>query len=85
MNMPIQGTEADLMKVAMTNVEHELEQHFPHAKMLLQVHDSILVECPAADAEEVAKLLKTTMEAVYPQLEVQLTVDTKTGDNWGEL
>jgi DNA polymerase-1 len=85
MNMPIQGTEADLMKIAMTNVEHELETRFPKAKMLLQVHDSILVECPEAEAEEVAKLLQETMEAVYPQLEVNLAVDTKTGDNWGEL
>jgi len=85
MNMPIQGTEADLMKIAMTNVEHELETHFPESKMLLQVHDSILVESPEADAKAVATLLKDIMEAVYPQLEVQLTVDYKIGDNWGEL
>lgn len=85
MNMPIQGTEADLMKIAMVNVEHELEQHFPQAKQLLQIHDSILVEAPEADAPAVAKLMKDTMEAVYPQLPVQLTVDTKVGDNWGEL
>lgn len=85
MNMPIQGTEADLMKIAMTNVEHELETQFPDSKMLLQVHDSILVESPEEDAKAVAKLLKEVMEAVYPQLEVQLTVDYKIGDNWGEL
>jgi len=85
MNMPIQGTEADLMKIAMINVENELEKHFPDSKMLLQVHDSILVETPADDAEAVAKLLRTTMEAVYPTLKVQLTVDTTVGDNWGEL
>ena len=85
MNMPIQGTEADLMKIAMTNVEHELETQFPDSKMLLQVHDSILVESPEADAKAVAHLLKEVMEAVYPQLEVQLTVDYKIGDNWGEL
>jgi DNA polymerase-1 len=85
MNMPIQGTEADLMKIAMVNVEHELETQYPKARMLLQVHDSILVECPEKDAEAVAKLLKQTMEVVYPQLPVQLTVDTKIGDNWGEL
>jgi DNA polymerase-1 len=85
MNMPIQGTEADLMKIAMTNVEHELEQNYPESKMLLQVHDSIMVEAPEKDAEAVAKLLRETMEAVYPQLEVTLAVDTKIGDNWGEL
>ncbi len=85
MNMPIQGTEADLMKIAMTNVEHELEQQYPDARMILQVHDSIMVEAPEKDAEGVAKLLRETMEAVYPQLDVNLTVDTKIGDNWGEL
>lgn len=85
MNMPIQGTEADLMKIAMTNVEHELETQYPQAKMLLQIHDSILVEAPEDIAEPVAKLLKETMEAVYPQLEVHLAVDYKIGDNWGEL
>lgn len=85
MNMPIQGTEADLMKLAMINVEKELEAKYPEAKMLLQIHDSILVECPEADAKAVAKLLQTTMEAVYPELPVQLTVDYKIGDNWGEL
>jgi DNA polymerase-1 len=85
MNMPIQGTEADLMKIAMTNVEHELETRYPQAKMLLQIHDSILVECPEEQAKEVAHMLQEVMEAVYPQLEVQLTVDTKIGDNWGEL
>lgn len=85
MNMPIQGTEADLMKIAMTNVEHELEQQYPDARMILQVHDSIMVEAPEEDAEGVARLLRETMEAVYPQLDVNLTVDTKIGDNWGEL
>jgi DNA polymerase-1 len=85
MNMPIQGTEADLMKIAMTNVEHELETQFPDSKMLLQVHDSILVEAPEKDAKAVAELLKDTMEAVYPQLEVALTVDYKIGDDWGVL
>jgi len=55
------------------------------AQQLLQIHDSILVECPAGQAEAVAKLLKTTMEAVYPQLPVKLTVDTTIAPNWGEL
>lgn len=85
MNMPIQGTEADLMKIAMTNVEAELEKKFPETKMLLQVHDSIMVETPEKDAESVSTLLKEVMEAVYPQLSVKLTVDTTTGNNWGEL
>jgi len=52
--------------------------------MLLQIHDSILVECPEPVADRIAKLLKEEMEAVY-ELPVKLTVDTTIGDNWGEL
>jgi DNA polymerase-1 len=85
MNMPIQGTEADLMKVAMVAVDNELAAKVPSAQQLLQIHDSILIECDEADAKQVAEIIKTTMEAVYPQLSVKLDVDTSTGDNWGEL
>ena len=52
--------------------------------MLLQIHDSVVVECPAEVAEDIAKILKEEMEAVY-KLPVKLTVDTTIGDNWGEL
>jgi DNA polymerase-1 len=83
-NMPIQGTEADLMKMAMITVQERLKLEVPGAKQLLQIHDSILVECKEADAGKVADLLKTTMEGVY-DLPVKLTVDTSTGKNWGEL
>jgi DNA polymerase-1 len=83
-NMPIQGTEADLMKMAMITVDERLLAEVPGAKQLLQIHDSILVECNEADAEKVANLLKTTMEGVY-ELPVKLTVDTTTGKNWGQL
>lgn len=81
-NMPIQGTEADLMKMAMVAVQQKLAGS--EAKQLLQIHDSILVECPEADAERVAKLLKDTMENIY-KLPVKLDVDVSTGKNWGEL
>lgn len=80
-NMPIQGTEADLMKMAMLKVEKELEGL---GKQILQVHDSILVECPKENAEKVAHILKETMEDIY-ELPVKLKVDVSTGDNWGEL
>ncbi len=83
-NMPIQGTEADLMKLAMIKVQEILLTDFPESKMLLQIHDSILVECPTKDAERIAELLKNTMENVY-KLPVHLTVDVSIGDNWGEL
>lgn len=83
-NMPIQGTEADLMKMAMINVQDALAASFPTARQLLQIHDSILVECDERDAQGVADLLKQIMEAVY-ELPVRLDVDVTTGRNWGEL
>lgn len=82
MNMPIQGTEADLMKMAMVAVQDNLKG--TDCKQLLQIHDSILVECPEGDAERIAKLLKETMEAIY-KLPVKLDVDVTIGKNWGEL
>jgi DNA polymerase-1 len=85
MNMPIQGTEADLMKMAMVKAYDKLRQEFPKAEILLQIHDSLIVETPEEDAAAVAQLLKETLEAVYPELPVKLTVDTTMGYNWGEL
>jgi DNA polymerase-1 len=81
-NMPIQGTEADLMKIAMLEVESKLDGL---GKQLLQVHDSILVETPIEHAEKVSQLLKETMEQVYPELGVKLKVDVTSGENWGAL
>lgn len=83
-NLPIQGTEADLMKLAMINVQKRLIKEYPDCKMLLQIHDSILVECPADKAEAIGELLRTTMAAV-DELPVRLDVDVTSGDNWGEL
>lgn len=85
MNMPIQGTEADLMKLAMIKVDKILRDQHDHCNQLLQIHDSILVECPAEVAENIAKLMKDAMESIYPDLPVKLTVDTAIGQNWGEL
>jgi DNA polymerase I len=81
-NMPFQGSAADIMKLAMVAVARELES--TPCKILLQIHDSILVECPEEEAETTAMLLKTTMENVH-KLPVKLTVDTSIGQNWGEL
>lgn len=83
-NMPIQGTEADLMKLAMIRVQNRLATEYPDSKQLLQIHDSILVECPQADAESVAALLREVMENVY-KLPVRLDVDVTTANNWGSL
>jgi DNA polymerase-1 len=84
MNMPIQGTEADLMKLAMIKVDKLLRDQHNDCNMLLQIHDSILIECPEEVAEQMAEILKNTMENIHT-LPVRLDVDTTIGDNWGEL
>ncbi len=83
-NMPIQGTEADLMKLAMTQIYKLLSDRHKDAKLLLQIHDSILLECTEGDAKRIGDLLKNTMEDVY-KLSVRLDVDVTVGDNWGQL
>lgn len=80
-NMPIQGTEADLMKMAMLKIEREI----PRAKQFMQIHDSIMVECDPADANEVTRQMKQIMENIYPDLGVRLRVDVKRGTTWAEL
>jgi DNA polymerase-1 len=80
--MPIQGTAADLMKLSMIAVDNKLSTY--DAKILIQVHDSILVECLDAHVEEVQNLIKDTMENVYP-IEVKLAVDTAVSKHWGNL
>ena len=80
-NMPIQGTEADLMKMAMLEVEKKLDGL---GEQVLQIHDSILVECPKKNADQVRELLVETMENIYPDLGIKLKVDVSTGKNWGE-
>jgi len=81
-NMPIQGTEADLMKRAMLAVDKALPDG---AKLILQVHDSLIIECDKAQADDVAKLLQEKMEQVAPELPVKLAVDVKIGEDWGDL
>lgn len=83
-NMPFQGTAADIMKLAMVHIDELLRAQHNDCRLLLQVHDSVLVECPEEVAERIAKLLKETMENAY-KLPVKLTVDTSIGTNWGEL
>jgi DNA polymerase-1 len=80
-NMPIQGTEADLMKMAMLDVEGKLGDL---GEQVLQIHDSILVECPKDNVDKVSELLRETMEQVYPKLGIKLRVDVSSGKNWGE-
>ena len=81
-NMPIQGTEADLMKRAMIRVDKALPSG---AELVMQVHDSLIVECDKDKVDEVKKVLKQEMETVAPELKVRLAVDVTTGQNWGCL
>lgn len=81
-NMPIQGTEADLMKMAMLKVDEKIGDL---GKQLLQIHDSILVEAPKENAEQIATILKETMESIAPELKIKFKVDVSIGANWGEL
>jgi DNA polymerase-1 len=81
-NMPIQGTEADLMKRAMIEVDKALPKG---ADLIMQVHDSLIVECDETIADDVAKILKEKMEAVAPELKIKLAVEISKGKNWGEL
>lgn len=81
-NMPIQGTEADLMKRAMLRTEEKLGNL---GEQILQIHDSILVECPKKNADKVVEILRFEMESVAPELDIKLKVDIKTGEHWGEL
>lgn len=82
MNMPIQGTEADLMKLAMIRLEDKLAGL---AEPVLQVHDSILVECRPEDASRVAELMRTEMEGICPELPIRLKVDVKIGESWEKV
>lgn len=81
-NMPIQGSAADLTKMAMSAIEPKLPKG---AFQIMQIHDSIMVECKEKDAKKIGKMMKETMESIKPDLGVKLKVDVSIGKNWGEL
>jgi DNA polymerase-1 len=83
LNAPIQGTAADIMKLAMLKVDQALREKFPDARLLLQVHDELIVECPEEMAAEVAALVSREMEAVA-SLKVPLIAEAKWGKSWFE-
>ena len=83
LNMPIQGTAADIIKLAMVNVDRRLRSEGLEARLILQVHDELIVECPENEAERVSELLKYEMEHAA-ELAVPLTVDVRTGHSWAE-
>jgi len=83
LNTPIQGTAADLIKLAMIRVEAALRKNYPEAELLLQVHDELIVECPEQMAPQVAELVSREMQQVA-SLKVPLTAEAKFGKNWYE-
>jgi DNA polymerase-1 len=82
-NTPIQGTAADLIKVAMVNIAHLLTKKNLIARLIMQVHDELVVESPVAEKEEIMKLVKKEMEEVI-KLKVPLKVEIASGKNWDE-
>jgi DNA polymerase-1 len=83
-NMPIQGTAADIQKIAMIRASERVRAEGLHARLLLSVHDELLLETPRSEVEALAAVVRETMEGALP-LSVPLTVDVKVGDNWEQM
>jgi DNA polymerase-1 len=83
-NTTIQGTAADLMKLAMLRLDDELTSRGGGARMLLQVHDELLLEVPDGEVDEVREIVRRAMEEVF-ELAVPLVVDQKVGSSWLEV
>jgi len=82
-NAPLQGSAADIIKVAMINLHQRLQEEAPEAKMILQVHDELIVECPANQTDTVTKIIRETMQSAA-ELRVPLIVDIGMGTSWFE-
>jgi len=83
LNTPIQGSAADLIKIAMIEVDRKLQEKFPGAKMIIQVHDELVFEVPRSQADKVGELVRTVMENAV-ELKVPVRVDLGKGGNWLE-
>ena len=83
-NAPVQGTAADIMKLAMLRVPDAIEQAGLQGKMLLQVHDELVLEVPRGELAPTQKIVSDVMENVFP-LRVPLVTEARHGSNWGEM
>lgn len=83
-NAPIQGTAADIMKIAMLKIPPAIKATGLKAKMLLQVHDELVLECPLAELEKTARLVQETMANAYP-LSIPLSTEARAGQSWGRM
>ena len=84
LNSPLQGTAADLIKMAMISIAARLKKEKLAARMILQVHDELLFELPAEEKSKMEKLVKEEMEGVY-ELAVPVVVEMGTGPNWRDM
>ncbi|PSQ85373.1 MAG: DNA polymerase I, partial [Bacteroidetes bacterium QH_2_63_10] len=83
-NMPIQGTQADMIKIAMNRIRERLDAEDWTSEMLLQVHDELVFELPPAELEEVRSMVEHEMRDALPLEDVPVVVDVDTGKNWLE-
>ena len=83
MNTPVQGTAADIIKLAMVRVDEALRKNHLQSQLILQVHDELLLECPPEEVEQASALLREAMENVI-NLKVPLVAEVHTGKNWAE-
>jgi DNA polymerase-1 len=83
-NMPVQGTAADIIKIAMIRIDGEMQARGLASRMILQVHDELIFECPAKEMDQVRALVLDIMPRGM-ELKVPLKVDMKTGRNWGDM
>ena len=82
-NAPIQGTAADIIKIAMIKVSDRLARELPTARLILQVHDELIVECEEKDKDTACRILEEEMSSAA-NMAVKLTVDANSGENWLE-
>ncbi len=83
-NMPVQGTSADIIKIAMIKLQNEMDSRGLKTKMLLQIHDELLFEVPPEEQKEMVGLIQEHMPKAV-ELSVPLKIDIKIGHNWAEL
>jgi len=83
MNTPIQGSAADIIKIAMIKIYRELKERKLKSRLALQIHDELIIETEPSEIEEVKELMRRNMESAV-EMEVPLTVDMKVGESWYE-
>jgi DNA polymerase-1 len=83
-NAPIQGTAADIMKIAMIHVASALKEEGLNGHILLQVHDELVLECPQSELNKTAKIVRSMMESAY-KLDIPLKTEARNGHDWGDL